>query len=196
MAKQLAEMTLEELWQLFPIFLVPHDDGWAGMFEREKARLISFFPVRPIRISHIGSTAVAGIYAKPIVDIIVEVEREADLDKCADALRANEYILMSRQGERLSFNRGYTPEGFASEVFHLHLRRAGDNDELYFCDYLNAFPDVAKDYEKLKLSLCEKYRHDRDGYTMKKSDFVREATNKARALFGDRYARIDESFIY
>ena len=65
----------------------------------------------------------------------------------------------------MSFNKGYTEEGFAEKVFHLHLRYFGDNDELYFRDYLNERPDIAEKYEQLKLSLWKKYEHDRDGYT-------------------------------
>ena len=55
--------------------------------------------------------------------------------------------------ETLEGIKGYTDAGFAEKVFRLHLRYTDDNDELYFKDYLNDFHDVAKDYEKLKLSL-------------------------------------------
>ena len=95
-------------------------------------------------------------------------------------LTDNGYICMSESNDRKSFNRGYTNEGFAERVFHLHLRYAGDNDELYFRDYLNENPDVAKEYEKLKLSLWKKYEHNRDGYTEAKSEFVKEYTEKAK----------------
>ena len=65
----------------------------------------------------------------------------------------------------ISFNKGYTEDGFAERVFDLHLRCLGDNNEFYFRDYLNEFFDVAKKYEKLKLSLWKEYEHDRDAYT-------------------------------
>ena len=63
-----------------------------------------------------------------------------------------------------------------------------DNDELYFLDYLNAHPEVAKEYEKLKLSLWKQYEHNRDGYTESKTAFVKEYTQKAKIEFEDRYA--------
>lgn len=87
---------------------------------------------------------------------------------------------MSEEEQRLSFNKGYTEQGFAERVFHLHLRRAGDNDELYFRDYLNARPQIAREYEKLKLGLWEQFEHDRDRYTEGKTVFVKKYTRYAK----------------
>ena len=72
-------------------------------------------------------------------------------------------------------------------IFHLHLRYAGDNDELYFRDYLIEFPDIAREYEKLKLSLWEEYEHNRDAYTNAKTEFVKKYTEKAKSIYGNRY---------
>ena len=63
---------------------------------------------------------------------------------------------------------GYTDNGFAEKVYHLHLRLEGDHDELYFRDYLIEYPQAAKEYEQLKLSLWKQFEHDRDGYTAAK----------------------------
>lgn len=87
---------------------------------------------------------------------------------------------MSETENRMSFNRGYTNTGFAEKVFHLHLRYAGDNDELYFRDYMNCSPASAKQYEKLKLSLWKKYEHNRDAYTNAKSEFILKYTVLAK----------------
>ena len=84
-------------------------------------------------------------------------------------------------------NKGYTEDGFADKVFHLHVRYTGDNDELYFRDYLMGHPDAASEYEKLKLKLWKKFEHNRDAYTNAKSEFVYKCTEKARLLYGDRY---------
>lgn len=62
-----------------------------------------------------------------------------------------------------------------------------DNDELYFRDYMNEFPTVAREYERLKLNLWKEYEHDRDGYTEKKTDFVKKYTREARMRYGKRY---------
>ena len=74
--------------------------------------------------------------------------------------------------------------GFAERVFHLHLRDFGNHDELYFRDYLNDYPEVAKEYEKLKLSLWKTFEYDRDGYTKMKTDFVKKYTKMAKEKYG------------
>ena len=91
--------------------------------------------------------------AKPIIDILVEVSRDIGLLECKKSIIQNSYICMSEQKDRISFNKGYTETGFVERVFHLHLRYDGDNDELYFRDYLNEHPAAAKEYETLKLIL-------------------------------------------
>ena len=63
----------------------------------------------------------------------------------------------------------------------------GDNDELYFRDYLNEHPQIAKEYEALKLELWKRYEHDRDAYTDAKTAFIRKLTAEARRVYGDRY---------
>ncbi len=87
---------------------------------------------------------------------------------------------MNENETRLDFNKGYTPYGFADKVFHIHIRLTGDNDEVFFRDYLITHSDVAKDYEKLKLSLWKTFEHNRDGYTNAKSDFITHYTAIAK----------------
>lgn len=128
MNKKLSDMTLEELWHLFPIQLISTQKEWR-----------------------------------------------------------NVYTSMSTEVNRISLNKGYTENGFADEVFHVHIRYVGDNDELYFRDYLNEFVNIRKEYEKLKLSLWKDFEFDRDGYTEAKSEFVKKYTKKAKVRYGDRY---------
>ena len=90
---------------------------------------------------------------------------------------------MSASENRISLNKGYTPNGFAKKVFHLHLRLEDDADEIYFRDYLNSHPDVAKEYEELKLQLWKEYEHNRDAYTNAKTQFVKKYTNLAKNSF-------------
>lgn len=173
--KKLCEMTLEELWRLFPIVLTEHKDCWKIYFEEEKSALESILPSNSI-ITHIGSTAINTIWAKPIVDILVEV----DSLQVADLLTQTGYTIMSTSPNRISLNKGYTEQGFAERVFHLHLRYHGDNDEIYFRDYLSEHLDIAKEYEKLKLSLWKQFEFNRDAYTDAKSEFVRKYTALAK----------------
>ena len=188
MGKDLSEMTLEELWELFPIFLVAHDDRWKDSFneiEKTLAGLLSEQPV--VRISHIGSTAIQGIWAKNIIDVMIEIPQSADMKDMAQILEENGFTVMSVGTNRISLNKGYTANGFAEKVYHIHLRYTGDNNELYFRDYLNEHPDVAKEYEALKLRLWKQFEHNRDAYTDAKTDFISKWTAEARKEYGDRY---------
>lgn len=188
MAKELYEMILQELWNLFPIFLVPHDDKWKVYYDEIRnflEKTLSGYPVE--RISHIGSTAIFGIWAKNIVDVMVEISRCADIDNVANKIEENGFIRMSTEKDRISFNRGYTKNGFAEKVFHLHLRYIGDNDELYFRDYLNEHPQTAGEYEALKLKLWKQFEHNRDAYTGAKTDFIQKWTREAKRIYKGRY---------
>lgn len=119
--KKLEEMSREELWQLFPITLVPHEDAWAQWYEEERQRIHRFLPTAGARIGHIGSTSIKGICAKPIVDMLVELPLSADMEKMKKALAQAGYLCMSQEPKRISLNRGYTPQGYEERVFHLHL---------------------------------------------------------------------------
>lgn len=188
MAKELSQMSLEELWDLFPIFLVEHNDKWNLFYDEIEGILkgaLSDCPVK--RISHIGSTAIQGIWAKNIVDVLIEVSKDSDIEDTARIIENNEFIRMSTASDRISFNRGYTPEGFADKVFHVHLRYAGDNDELYFRDYLNEHKQIAKEYEAMKLKLWKQYEHDRDAYTNAKTEFIKKWTSEAKEVYKGRY---------
>ena len=188
MGKDMSEMTLEELWELFPISLVAHDDRWKDNFHEIEKTLTELLSEQPVdRISHIGSTAMDGIWAKNIVDVMVEIPQSADMKAMAQILEQNGFIIMSSEANRISLNQGYTENGFADKVYHIHLRYTGDNDELYFRDYLKEHPVVAKEYEALKLRLWKQYEHHRDAYTDAKTDFISKWTAEARKEYGDRY---------
>lgn len=193
--KMLSEMTLEELWHLFPISLVSHNDAWCDWYREEACRVSRLLP-GAFELYHIGSTAVPGIYAKNIVDILAVYSGDGDasnaagealasasaLNAASEALCQNGWICMNRSEKRISLNKGYTETGFADRVFHLHLRLQGDDDEIYFRDYLRSHPETAKEYEALKLSLWKKFEFDRDGYTEAKSEFIRKITALAKAI--------------
>ncbi|MBD5558744.1 MAG: GrpB family protein [Clostridia bacterium] len=167
----LLQMSLEELWELFPIQLTEHQDCWARWFEEEKALLETVLPAGA-SVHHIGSTAIPDIWAKPIVDILIELPDVAALPQTASSLMTVGYLPMHEETARLDLNKGYTVHGFAERVFHVHLRVAGDAHELVFRDYLIRHPRAAQEYEKLKLRLWREYEHDRDGYTAAKGAFV------------------------
>ena len=188
--KRLQDLTLAELWELFPIVLTPHNPQWTYWAEEEIRWLSSILAKYSPAINHIGSTAIPEIQAKPIVDILVEVSPEFEWLKIKKLLESNGYICMSESETRISFNKGYTPAGYADRVFHVHVHRTGDNDEILFRDYLIANPESAKEYERLKHSLLPKYKNNRDGYTEAKTEFINRITALAKSSMEKRIADI------
>lgn len=180
--RNIKDMTLAELWELFPIILTSHNPDWSEWANEEILELSELLKAHGPVINHIGSTAIPNIQAKPIIDILVELNPDADRSRIKEIMEAAGYICMSVSDSRMSFNKGYTPAGYADKVFHIHFHRTGDNDEIRFRDYLTAHPEVAKEYELLKLSLLPKYKNDRDGYTEAKSEFVRQTIERALKL--------------
>jgi len=191
MTKALSEMTNEERWALFPILLVPHDPAWVERCAQEREGITCAVGQENIaRISHIGSTAVKGLLAKPTIDILLEITQNCDTERMKAALTADGYIFSPQPDNpppHMMFMKGYTPEGFKGQAIHLHVRYSGDWDELYFRDYLIAHPEIAYAYGALKEQLKEQYEHDRDAYTQAKTVFVRQYTALARKDFGGRY---------
>ena len=180
-AKQLQDMTLQELWQLFPIELSDHNAAWRVWADEEIESLSSLLAEFSPEINHIGSTAIPSIKTKPVVDILVETGNTIPMKKLRNILESAGYICMAESYNRMSFNKGYTLYGYAERVFHIHIRRTGDNDEIAFRDFLNANPDTAKEYEALKISLLPKYRNNRDGYTSGKTEFVKNVMERIRS---------------
>ncbi len=173
-------MSLEELWALFPVALVAHREEWAAMASEEIGLLSRLLGEWGPVINHIGSTAIPDIQAKPIVDILVEMPSAGEWSKIRRLMEDNGYICMSQSDRRMSFNKGYTPEGYAERVFHIHFHLSGDNSEILFRDYLRAHPDEAKEYERLKLSLLPAHKFNRDSYTAAKTEFVSRIVALAR----------------
>jgi len=189
--KKLSEMTNKELWQLFPIILREHNQDYINWFEEEKQNIINSINIKNIaRISHIGSTAVKGLIAKPTVDILLEITSDTDLDNLKTSLVSQGYIYLPQADNpppHMMFMKGYTEQGFAEKVFHLHVRYPGDWDELYFRDYLEEFDDIARQYENLKLELIKIYKNNRDAYTQAKTKFIKKHSQSAKVLYKDRY---------
>lgn len=177
--KPLSEMTNEELWQLFPIVLSKHQGRWKDDFETECENIQSSVD-NIVKITHIGSTAVPKLLAKPTIDILVEVAENTDCERLIQQMKSIEFIYEPQPDNlppHMMFMKGYTPQGFKPPVYHVHVRYLGDWDEIHFRDYLIAHPEAAKEYGKLKLILKERFEHDRDGYTDAKTEFVQKIMN-------------------
>lgn len=183
---KLKDLSSEELWKLFPITFTDYNEKFQDIYLEEESILKFLINDYIIRISHIGSTAIKNIKTKPIVDILIEIDF-TNKDIVKKILLSKDYILMNESMNKISFNKGYTINGYADKVFHIHIKKYGDCDELYFRDYLNDTPQKAKGYEKLKLELYDKYKPNRDLYTDGKKEFVTEIVRQAKERYQKRY---------
>ncbi|MHB1316219.1 MAG: GrpB family protein [Christensenellales bacterium] len=184
-------MTKEELWNLFPIVLSEYNPAWREEYLAEEALLKDAVGNDHIvRISHIGSTSIPSMVAKPTVDILFEIKEGCAPERLIEAMTAAGYIYSSQPSNpapHMMFMKGYTPYGFIGQAFHVHVRYSGDWDELYFRDYLLTHPETAKQYGHLKIKLKKKFEHDRDAYTNAKTGFIKRITKRARKEIGRRY---------
>lgn len=118
-----------------------------------------------------------GLAAKPTIDILIQIDSDCEMDKLTKNLYALEYHCIPKPENPppgLMFVKGYTPEGFRGQAFHIHVRYGGDWHEIHFRDYLRKSPETAKAYAYLKRRLADLFQNDRDGYTEAKTDFIQE----------------------
>ena len=179
------EFSREELGKKFPIIVVPYDPRWIEQYEEEASFLrYEFGSDVIVRIEHFGSTAVPGLAAKPVIDLLVEVTSfEIAEREIIPNLTPRGYAYGWQSGfppGHMAFWKGYYPE--LPVQCHLHMAPSGHPlmDRLLFRDYLRKYPEVAKQYEELKYHLAGTHRNDREAYTEAKGDFVREITERAK----------------
>ena len=186
MSKGLNCLSKEELSLLFPIVIVEADPRWRNSFYEEKELLEKNFGNDYfLTIEHIGSTAIPGICSKPTIDILCQIRNNADINYLKKQFINLQYSINDRPDKpppHLTFVKGYTQEGVKGQTFHVHIRYAGDWDEICFRDYLIKNRDTALEYEILKKRLAIQFKYDREGYTEAKSDFINQTVATARKL--------------
>src|SRR5262249_38178256 len=145
------------------------------------------------RVEHFGSTAVPGLAAKPVVDILVEVtDLEAARARIAPVLEAQGYDYFwrpTRGDDGPPFYAWFIKRDPASGVrtHHVHVREASvaeHCDRLFFRAYLSAHPPVAQEYQDLKFRLASAHPNDRVAYTRGKTEFVVRVTEQAKRFYG------------
>jgi len=166
---------------LFPVELVAYDPTWPGLFIQEKARLLAAIGADTLlSIEHFGSSAIAGIQAKPYIDLLVAIAPEHlfsdDLIQQFEAL-GYAYFKVPARGDiaaYMSFGKGYQRGNERTQIYHLHVCPLSNVmwEQLAFRDYLNTHPLRARQYERLKLGLAAQFKHDRGAYVLGKARFI------------------------
>jgi GrpB-like predicted nucleotidyltransferase (UPF0157 family) len=174
-----------------PVLIITYDDAWPDRFEQERLLLQQAIGRWVVgSIEHIGSTAVPGLAAKPVIDIMVGVE---SLDASRPALPVLEALGYCYAPYRAESMHWFCKPSLAVRTHHLHLVPLGSRlwvERLAFRDYLRAHRDVASEYAELKRRLAEQYRFDRDAYTDAKSEFISRIVERALTEWNGPY-RLD-----
>lgn len=163
------------------VVVVPHDPRWRDSFEAEAKDIAAALGDTVVAVHHIGSTAIPGIHAKPVVDLLVEVRDLAGLDAGSPAMESLGYEAMGEYGiPGRRYFRKANQKG--TRTHHVHAFRAGSEEvvrHLAFRDYLIAHPAKAQRYSELKRKLAAEHPRNIDGYMDGKDGFIREMDRRA-----------------
>jgi GrpB-like predicted nucleotidyltransferase (UPF0157 family) len=167
-----------------PVEIADYDPNWPKLFKKEKKLILGVVGHVVVGVEHIGSTAVPGLGAKPIIDILVAVNHLSDAETCIEPLKVIGYKYQPEHEaqipERRFFNKGKPPK---EQHYHLHMVELTSDfweGHLLFRDYLRVHPEVVQEYQKLKRQLGVEYRTNREGYTEAKTPFIESIVAKAR----------------
>jgi GrpB-like predicted nucleotidyltransferase (UPF0157 family) len=161
--------------------VVPHDPRWRDAFETEAKHVAAALGENVVAIHHIGSTAIPNIYAKPIVDLLVEVRDIVEVDGRSPAMESLGYEVMGEYGiPGRRYFRKDNREGIRTH--HIHAFEAGSAEverHLAFRDYMIAHDGEAQRYSELKRKLAEEHSQSIDGYMDGKDGFIKEMNRRA-----------------
>ncbi|HKO99425.1 MAG TPA: GrpB family protein [Pyrinomonadaceae bacterium] len=179
--QRIAEALREE------VSLEAYNPDWPKLFADEADFLRATLPGTIVRrIEHFGSTAVPGLAAKPVIDLLVEVSSFEETKKeVVPVLEAQGYDYFWRTDVKVPYPWFVKRDPNGKRTHHIHMVKADSKwwDRLYFRDYLRIFDDDARRYEELKRTLVERYPNDRKAYTDGKSEFIVALTKKAKDHF-------------
>ncbi len=166
------------------VSIAPPDISWPEHFSREREHLRPFLGNIADELQHYGSTAIPGLSAKPIIDMMAPVLSLDQADGFSPGLATAGYQKIDAGFFKRRFFRREADDGLA---YHLHLVVSPAwplKNELMFRDWLIQHPEVARTYEALKLELAAKYSDDMPRYTTEKNSFLRSIVNDARLSQG------------
>jgi GrpB-like predicted nucleotidyltransferase (UPF0157 family) len=158
-----------------------HDENWSNEAQIIIEKLKSVLGSLVLGIEHVGSTSIKHIKAKPIIDIAVLVDNFTDIIKIIPKLEEAGFIARQYDDENeLLFVCGDLANNFITHHIHFTLKGHKEwTNYINYRNYLNTFPEIAKQYETLKLELMLRYKYDRESYTAGKADFITYTLRKA-----------------
>lgn len=161
--------------------VVPHDPAWRSQFEVEAAAIVAVLGANLVTIHHIGSTAIPDIYAKPIIDLLPEVQDIQQVDQHTDGMQRLGYEPMGEYG--IPGRRFFRKDNAVGDrTHHVHVFQVGSPEirrHLAFRDYLIAHPQEAQAYSQLKQHLAQQHPHDIEAYMDGKDGWIRAIDQRA-----------------
>jgi GrpB-like predicted nucleotidyltransferase (UPF0157 family) len=157
------------------VALVPYDPRWPSLFEAERERLVRLVPPHFLDLQHFGSTAIPGMLAKPIIDLLAGVESMAVADSLVEPLLNSGYTTSAEFNATLIDRRWFMRWANGRRTHHLHMVVHGGTEwrrRLRFRDMLRTDTELAHRYAVLKKELAAQHSVDREAYTIAKSEFV------------------------
>ena len=164
-----------------PVELSAYSPMWPVVFDIERGRLQAIFGDDAVLIEHIGSTAVPGLGAKPVIDILLGAPSIAVIERHIPGLVESGYRYVPEFERAMPERRYFTKLDHPPGRFHLHAVALGSafwSRHLAFRDALRADPSLARKYWRLKQHLAARHPDDRAAYAEAKSDFIRSALAK------------------
>ncbi len=164
------------------VVVVPYDSNWPALFDKEVIDLAAVLGREVVAIHHIGSTAIIGTAAKPIIDILLEIHDINKMDNYDDEMIKLGYQPKGEFG--IPRRRFFTKSDGATRTHHLHIFQARDPEvarHLNFVEYMAAHPKEVQAYSRLKEELAGRFLEDIDGYTQAKDSFIKKIDAKASA---------------
>jgi GrpB-like predicted nucleotidyltransferase (UPF0157 family) len=166
-----------------PVVLVTYEEAWPSLFEEERTHIEGAVGPWVEEIEHIGSTAVPGLAAKPVIDIMVGVRSLEDTPALVARLETIGYEYVPELEQQMPFRRYFRKPPGGRRTHQIHLVERSDaafwDRHVLFRDYLRAHPEVAEGYSRLKYEVSERFREDRAAYTDAKTDFITEVVRLA-----------------
>lgn len=163
------------------VVLVPYSCEWPELFQKEKRCLQRLLGSCIWGVEHIGSTAIPGIMAKPIIDILVLLHCISDLERCVPLLEDSGYTYQGEQ--EIPGWHFFRKEQGNNTTHHLHIFSRDNvnwHKYLLFRDYLCEHSAVATAYIALKRRLAQQYGDDRPAYTAGKASFIQSVIELAK----------------
>ena len=163
-----------------PVVIVDYNPDWPAMYEQEKERIVVVIGNHIKDIQHIGSTSIAELAAKPVIDIMIGISDLALVEQCVEPLQKLGYIYMGEHG--IPHRHFFYRDVAGKRAYHIHMMET-NHDQWYkmlvFRDYLRLHPEDARAYGELKKELARQYGSDSEGYIDAKASFVEAILVKA-----------------